>query len=70
MGRAAHQTVFFVACNNLGSEILAAFQILPGTVETLVRIQRHRLDADEFPMFLDGWLDLASILSRFGSLLV
>ena len=50
-GRAGHQTVFSVAACNSDSELLAAFQ----TVETtLVRPQRHRLDADKFPMLLLG----------------
>ena len=47
---AAHQKVFSVACN-LDSETLAALQI----VEIVVRTQRHRLDADNFPMFSVGW---------------
>ena len=33
------------------SEILAALQ----TVETVFRTQRHRLDADKFPIFSAGW---------------
>ena len=42
--------MFSVACinrDNSDSEILAALQ----TVETVVRTQIHRLDADKFPMF-------------------
>ena len=58
---AAHQTVFFfsVAGYSDSEIILAALQT---TVETVVRTQRHRLDADKFPVF-SGWLDLARILS-------
>ena len=44
VGSAAHQTVFYVACNS-DSEILAALQIPK---------QRHGLDADKFPMFSIG----------------
>ena len=51
VGWAAHQTVFSVACK-LDSETLAAgFQ----RVKTVVHTQRHRLDADEFPMISLGW---------------
>ena len=50
VGRTAHQTVISIACNS-DCEILAALQ----TVETVVRTQRHRLDADKFPMFSVGW---------------
>ena len=45
-----HQKVFSAAYNS-DSEILAALQ----TMETVVRTQRHRLDADRFPMFSVGW---------------
>ena len=52
VGWATHETVFSVACiNNSDSEILEALQ----TVETVVRTQRRRLDADKFPMFSVGW---------------
>ena len=34
---------------------LAALQ----TVDAVVRTREHRLDADEFPMFSGGWLNLA-----------
>ena len=44
-----HKTVFSVACDS-DSETLVALQ----TVETVVRTQRHRLDADKFPMLLVG----------------
>ena len=50
VGWAAHQTVLSAACNS-DFEILIALQ----TVETIVRTQRHRLDADKFPMFSGGW---------------
>ena len=40
-----HHTVFSEACD-ADSEILAALQTM--TVETAVRTQRHRLDADIF----------------------
>ena len=49
---AAHQTVFSVACSSDSETIiLAALQ----TVETVVRTQRHRLDAEKFLMFSVGW---------------
>ena len=38
--------------NNSDYEILAALQTM--TVETVVRTQRHPLDADKFPMFSGG----------------
>ena len=48
----AHQTVFSVTCiNNSDSEILAALQ----TVGSVVRTQRHRLDADRFSMLSGDW---------------
>ena len=50
VGWAAHQTIFSVACNT-ESEILTALH----TVETEVRAQRHRLDADKFPEVSVGW---------------
>ena len=37
-------------CRSSDSEVLTALQ----TVETVVRTQRHRLDADKFPMFSVG----------------
>ena len=46
---AVHQTVFSVACDS-DSEILAVLQ----TVKTVVRTQRHRFDADKFPMLSCG----------------
>ena len=49
VGWATHQTVFFVACNS-DSETLAALQ----TAKTVLCTQRHRLDADKFPMFSVG----------------
>ena len=49
-GQQAHQTVFSVACNS-DSEMLAALR----TVETVVRTQKHRFDADMFPVFSGGW---------------
>ena len=50
VGRAAaHQTVFSVACSS-GSDVLAALQ----AIETVVRTQRHHLDADKFLMFSVG----------------
>ena len=62
--------IFPVACiNSSDSAILAALQTVL-IVDHVVRTQRHRLDADKFPMFSVGWLDLARFLSRFGSLLV
>ena len=50
VGWAAYQTIFFVACNS-DSYILAALQ----TVGTVLCTQRHRLDADRFPMFSVSW---------------
>ena len=50
VGWAAHQTVFSVAYNS-NPEMLVTLQ----TVETVVRTQRHRLDAETFPMFSVGW---------------
>ena len=49
VGWAAHNTVFSVACNS-DSDIMAALQ------ETVDHTQRHRLDADKFPMFSVGWI--------------
>ena len=48
-GWAAHPPVFSVACNSV-FEMLAALQ----TVETAVRTQKHRLDAEKFPIFSGG----------------
>ena len=48
-GSTAHQTVFTVACKSY-SEIMAALQ----TVEAVAYTQRHRHDADKFPMFPGG----------------
>ena len=50
VGWTAHQTIFSVACNS-DSHILAALQ----TVGTVLRTQRHRLDADKLPMFSVSW---------------
>ena len=46
MGGTTVFSVYFIS----DSEILAAFQ-----TDDVVRTQRHRLDADIFPMFLVGW---------------
>ena len=53
-----------VTCNS-DSEMLGALQ----TVETVVRTQIHRLDADRIPMFLIGWT-WQGFCRDFGSLLV
>ena len=50
VGWTAHQAVFSVACNS-NSATLAALQ----TVETVLRTQRPRVDADKVPMFSVGW---------------
>ena len=56
---------FYVACNS-DFEILTALQ----TIETVVRTQIHRFDADKFPSFSIGWTfygfcrDLGSCLSE------
>ena len=63
IGWAAHQTVSSVACDS--DPKMAALQ----TVETRVRTQRYRLDAEEVSNIF-GWMDLAKVLSRFGSLMV
>ena len=50
VGWAAHQTVvvvFSVACGSDSEIILAEFQPL----ESVIRTERHRLDADAIPMF-------------------
>ena len=47
-GWVAHHTVFSVTC-----EILAALQT--GETVTVVRTQKHRLDANTLPMFFVGW---------------
>ena len=54
MDTAHHQAVFSVACiNNSDSEINTGST--PDTaVETVVRTQRRRLDADKFPMVSVG----------------
>ena len=55
VGWAAHQTVFSAALLQIftsDSEILAA--VLQRVETTVVRTQRHRLDADKFPMFSVG----------------
>ena len=53
MGRAAHQTVFSVVACNSDSEIYWQHP-LDSRETVVVRTQRHRLDADKFPMFLVG----------------
>ena len=46
-----HQAVLSLGCNSDPEIILAALK----TVETVVRTQRHHLDADKFPMFSVAW---------------
>ena len=50
MGNTLDSLLCAVACNS-DFELLAALQ----SVKTVVRTQRHRFDADKFPMFSGGW---------------
>ena len=64
VGWVKHQTVFSVACNPDSEQLAALYG-----VETVVRTQIYRLDADKFSIFSVDWT-LEKVLSQFGSLLV